>query len=392
MVGDTGIEPVTPTMSTWCSPTELIALIFINILHFKTNKNKNLKYALKNMRIVTIIKIMKNIYIATIFLCVILFHKVAFSETLNLYSARQEVLMRDLIKFFEKEENIKVNLISAKANQLIEKIEMEGEYTKADILLTVDIARLLEAKNRNLFMSVKNKILDNNIPEQYRDKDNKWFGLSLRSRLLVYNKDRVYKDELKGYMGLMEDKWKSRILVRSSNNVYNQSLVSAMISNYGRDATKKFLINFKNNFARNPSGGDRDQIRAVVAGEGDLALVNSYYYIKMKKNDHENKLKNLRVHFPSDDKMKTHINISGAGIIKFSKNYDNAIKFLEFLVSDEAQKIYAEINFEYPVRNNIKLNKFMSNYSIPEKDSLNLNQIASFNKEALFMMGESGWK
>lgn len=335
---------------------------------------------------------MKKIYKVAIVFCLFLFQKVAFSETLNLYSARQEVLMRDLIEFFEREENINVNLISAKANQLIEKIEMEGEYTKADILLTVDIARLLEAKNRNLFMSVKNKVLDNNIPEQYRDKDNKWFGLSLRSRLLVYNKDRVSKDELKGYMGLMEDKWKSRILVRSSNNVYNQSLVSAMISNYGKDATKKFLINFKNNFARNPSGGDRDQIRAVVAGEGDLALVNSYYYIKMKKNDKENKLKDLRVHFPSDDKMKTHINISGAGIIKFSKNYDNAIKFLEFLVSDEAQKIYAEINFEYPVRNNIKLNKFMTNYAIPEKDSLNLNRIANFNKEALFMMGESGWK
>ena len=325
-------------------------------------------------------------------LCSVIFLKTSYSETLNLYSARQEVLMRDLIKSFEKKENIKINLISAKANQLIDKIEMEGEHTKADLLLTVDIARLLEAKNRNLFTQVKSKVLENNIPMEYRDHENKWFGLSLRSRIFVYHKDRVYKDELKGYIDLMENKWKSRILVRSSNNVYNQSLVSAMISNYGKNKTKNFLSNFKNNFARNPSGGDRDQIRAVVSGEGDLALVNSYYFIKMKKNDKNNKLKELRVHFPSDNEMSTHINISGAGIIKYSKNFSNAVKFLEYLTSDEAQKIYAEVNFEYPLKENIKLNKFMSSYSIPKKDDLNLNKIANFNKDALFMMGESGWK
>ena len=318
--------------------------------------------------------------------------KIASSEDLNLYSARQEILMRDLISSFEKKTNIKVNILSAKANQLMEKIELEGRYTKADILLTVDVARLLEAKNKKLFKAVESNILKESIPREYRDKDNKWFGLSLRSRIFIYHKGRVSPKELKGYLSLMDKNWKSRILVRSSNNVYNQSLVSAMISNYGIDVTKKFLIGFRNNFARDPSGGDRDQIRAVISGEGDLALVNSYYYLKMKKNDKENKLKDLRLHFPGDDKMKTHMNISGAGIIKYSKNYDNAVKFLEFLVTKEAQKIYADINLEYPIIDNLELSRFMSNYVYFDKDDLNLNKIANLNKEALLLMGETGWQ
>lgn len=346
------------------------------------------------MRIITNIISMRFHYyfLIIITLLSLQFFKTALSENLNLYSARQEVLMRDLINSFEKKTNIKVNIISAKANQLVERIELEGKYTKADILLTVDVARLIDAKKKNLFKAVESNILHENVPREYRDKDKKWFGLSLRSRVFVYHQDRVSQNELKGYLSLMHKDWKSRILVRSSNNVYNQSLVSAMISNYGKDITKKFLTSFRKNFARDPSGGDRDQIRAVISGEGDLALVNSYYYLKMKKNDKGNKLKDLRLHFPSDDKMKTHMNISGAGIIKYSKNYDNALKFLEFLVTIEAQKIYAGINLEYPIIDNLELSQFMSNYIDFERDNLNLNTIANFNKEALLLMGETGWQ
>ncbi len=335
---------------------------------------------------------MIKIYLFLTIFSLSLLGKYSSSENLNLFSARQEVLMREIIKKFEEKENIKVNIISAKANQLINKIEMEGEYTKADVLLTVDISRLLDAKNKNLFRKVYSKILSRDIPVQYRDRENFWFGFSLRSRIFVYHQERVSTNELKGYIDLMEKKWRNRILIRSSNNVYNQSLVSAMISRYGENNTRKFLNNFKNNFSRSPSGGDRDQIRAVIAGEGDLAVVNSYYYIKMKKDDKENYVKDLKIHFPSDNIMKTHMNVSGAGIIKYSKNYNNALKFLEYLASNEAQKLYAELNFEYPVREDIKLSKFMSSYKAYEKDDLNLNKIADHNKKALFMMGEAGWK
>ena len=314
------------------------------------------------------------------------------SKVVNIYSARQEVLMRELIDSFEQKEKIKVNIIASKANQLIKKIEMEGEYTDADILLTVDVARLLDAKNKGLFKKITSRTLKSQIPSIYRDKDDQWFGMSLRARIFIYHEERVTEKELGGYLNLMQSNWKSRLLVRSSNNVYNQSLISAMIHNYGKETTRKFLRKFKNNFARNPSGGDRDQIRAVVAGEGDLALVNSYYFIKMKKSDNENKLQKIKVHFPYDEKMKTHINISGAGVIKYSKNIKNAVKFLEFLISDEAQKIYAEKNYEYPIKENLNISNFFKEFSIQKKDTLDLNLIADNNKEALIMMGEAGWR
>ena len=215
---------------------------------------------------------------------------------------------------------------------------------------------------------------------------------SLILKLLLLLKARVSEKELGGYLSLMDSNWKSRLLVRSSNNVYNQSLISAMIHNYGREKTKEFLINFTKNFARSPSGGDRDQIRAVVAGEGDLALVNSYYFLKMKKDDKKGYLKKIKFYLPYDDTMKTHINISGAGIIKYSKNTKNAVRFLEYLISDEAQKIYAEKNLEYPIKDNLIISDFLKGYNIAKKDDLNLNLIADNNKEALIMMGEAGWQ
>ena len=214
-------------------------------------------------------------------------------EEVNLYSARQEVLMRPLIELFENKTKIKVNIVSAKANQLINRIEQEGDYTKADVLLTTDVGRLYIAKEKNIFQKVNNANLDKLIPKNYKDRENYWFGMSLRARFLVYNKDRVKVSELGGYFDLADDKWNGKILVRSSNNVYNQSLVSAMIINYGEKEVEKFLKSFTKNLARKPSGGDRDQIRAIVSGQGDIALVNSYYFLKMKSSDNENKLKNV---------------------------------------------------------------------------------------------------
>ena len=314
------------------------------------------------------------------------------NEKLNLYSARQEVLMRPLIKLFEDEHKIKVNIVSAKANQLINRIVQEGEYTNADILLTTDVGRLHIAKEKNIFQQIKTSTLTNLIPVNYRDKDNYWFGVSLRARLLVYNRNTVSKSDLNGYLDLADNKWNSKILVRSSSNVYNQSLISAMILNYGEDEVKKFLKGFINNFARKPSGGDRDQIRAVAAGEGNIALVNSYYFLKMKSLDTVKKLDHVVEYFPKDNFMQTHINISGAGIIKNSKNKENAIKFLEFLVSNKAQKIYAEVNYEYPIRKNIELNRFMKKYNNFIKDDINLSDLAKLNKKSIMLMDIAGWQ
>ena len=310
----------------------------------------------------------------------------------NLYSARQSVLMKPLINAFQKKTDIKVNIIAAKASQLINRIEAEGKYTKADVLLTTDVGRLIYAKNKKLFKAVDSTYLKKVIPNKFKDKDNQWFGLSLRSRIFIYNKNKVKKEELFGYIDLAHKRWKKRVMVRSSNNVYNQSLVSAMILNYGEKRVNSFLKNFVNNFSRKPSGGDRDQIRGVVSGEGDIALVNSYYYFKMKFNDKENFLKDINLHFPRDNSMKTHVNISGAGIIKFSKNYGNAVKFLEYMVSNEAQKIYADINYEYPISNNLNISTELKKYKIPEQDALRLEKIGIVNKKATILMDRAGWK
>ena len=328
-----------------------------------------------------------KIYILYIKISFILISYNLFSqEHINLYSARQEVLLKPLIVKFEKTTNIKVNIIAAKANQLINRIIQEGEHTQADMLLTTDVGRLYIAKKKNIFQKIDTTKINKYIPNQFKDKDNHWFGLSKRSRFLVYNKLKVSKKELKGYLSLADYKWNKRILVRSSNNVYNQSLVSAMIINYGEEEVVKFLKKFKENFARKPSGGDRDQIRAILGGEGDIALVNSYYFLKMKKLDKDQKLMNIKVHFPEDDYMKTHINISGIGIIKYSKNKENAIKFLEYLIGDE------EENYEYPIRKNINLDDFMKKYSNFNEDNIEINKVGQLNKKALLLMDIAGWK
>ena len=313
-------------------------------------------------------------------------------EEVNIYSARQEVLMRPLIEVFENKTNIKVNIVSAKANQLINRIVQEGDFTKADILLTTDVGRLHLAKEKNILQKINSTELNNLIPSNYKDRENYWFGMSLRSRFLVYNKDKVNISEFGGYIDLANNKWIGKILVRSSNNVYNQSLISAMIINYGEREVKKFLESFIKNLARKPSGGDRDQIRAIVSGQGDIALVNSYYFLKMKSQDNENKLNNIKEYFPNDKFMKTHINVSGAGVIKDCKNRENAIKFLEFLVSNEAQKIYAEVNFEYPIRKNIELNNFLNKYNNFVRDDINLTDLAKLNKKSIMLMDIAGWQ
>ncbi len=315
-----------------------------------------------------------------------------FSQELNIFSARQEVLMRPLIDKFENENDIKVNIIAAKANQLINKIIQEGEFTKADILLTTDVGRLNYAKEKGIFQKITSPYIKNNLPSNLKDKDNYWFGISIRSRFFVFNKKNVRRQELNGYIDLADPKWNKRILVRSSKSVYNQSMISAMLLNYGENKVNAFLKGFVKNLARKPSGGDRDQIKAILGGMGDIALVNSYYFIKMKNDDVDNKLKNIVAYFPQDTFMKTHINISGAGVIKNSKNVNNAVKFIEFLLSNDAQKIYAEVNYEYPIRKSVELSNFMTKYSDFEMDTSNLSKIGELNKKALLMMDISGWR
>ena len=335
---------------------------------------------------------MKKLNIFFILILPIFFSLDILAEEVNLYSARKEHLIKPLMDLFEKETGIKVNIITAKASQLHERIVREGNNSPADVLLTNDVGNLWKAANINLFQEINSDFLFKRINSKYRDPNNRWFGLSLRARIIVYSLNRVSPNELKGYKYLSDPRFKKRILIRSSSNIYNQSLIAHMIAKYGEEFTENWAKNFVNNFARDPAGGDRDQIKAVAAGLGDIAVVNSYYIIKMLNSDNKNLFNNLGIYFPRDKDMGVHINISGAGLLSNAPNPINGKKLIEFLASDKAQKIYSFTNFEYPVVKNIEVPntlKYIGNF---KEDSVEISEYGRLANKAIKLADRVGWK
>ena len=314
------------------------------------------------------------------------------SDEVNLYSARKEHLIKPLLDVFEKENGIKVNLVTAKAAQLHERIIREGDNSPADVLLTTDAGNLWKANEKKLFQKISSDFLISRIDKKYKDSDNKWFGLSLRARIVVYSLDRVDPSELQGYRYFSNPRFKNRILIRSSSNIYNQSLIAHMIAKYGEVNAEEWAKALVKNFARDPAGGDRDQIKAVAAGEGDIAIVNSYYVIKMLNSDKKDLFKGLGIYFPSDSDMGVHLNISGVGLLVNAPNAENGRKLIEFLASDKAQKIYAFTNFEYPVIQNIEIPeslKYLGNF---KGDKINTSEYGRLANKAIKLADRVGWK
>lgn len=313
----------------------------------------------------------------------------------NVYSARKEALIKPLLDQFTKETGISVNIVTGKADTLLKRLEVEGRNTPADILLTVDVARLIRAKEKGLFQPVESELLNNVIPQNYRDSDKQWFGLSLRSRVIVYAPERVNESDLDSYIDLGNDKWVNRICVRSSSNVYNQSLVAAMIANYGLEKTEAWAAKLVKNFARPPKGGDRDQIKAVAAGVCDVALVNNYYLAGMLESSQKSEVtaaNKIKLFWPNQDGRGTHMNVSGAGILKPAKHKKEAIQLLEFLASDYAQQWYADINHEYSINSVIESSSILKSWGKFKSDSLNLSLLGKHNKDAVLLMDRVGWK
>ena len=314
------------------------------------------------------------------------------SDEVNLYSARKEHLIKPLLNLFEKETGIKVNLVTAKAVQLHERIIREGDNSPADVLLTTDAGNLWKANEKKLFQKISSDFLISRIDKKYKDADNKWFGLSLRARIVVYSLDRVDPSELQGYRYFSNPRFKNRILIRSSSNIYNQSLIAHMIAKYGEVNAEKWAKDLVKNFARDPAGGDRDQIKAVAAGEGDIAIVNSYYVIKMLNSDKKDLFNTLGIHFPSDSDMGVHLNISGVGLLVNAPNAENGRKLIEFLASDKAQQIYAFTNFEYPVIQNVEIPeslKYLGNF---KGDEINASEYGRLANKAIKLADRVGWK
>ena len=320
---------------------------------------------------------------------------IALAAEVNIYSARNEALIKPLLDRFTQQSGTQVNLVTGDADALLKRLEIEGDNSPADLLLTIDVARLQRAQESNLLQPVTSEILINVIPESYRDKEGYWFGLSLRSRVIVYAKDRVNPEQLSSYEALAAPEWKGRICVRSSSHVYNQSLVASLIAHDGIEATEQWAKGLVGNFARPPQGGDRDQIKAVAVGQCDLALVNTYYLggmLHSELDEEKQAADKVALFWPNQGDRGAHINISGAGITRSARNKTEAIKLLEFMTSDEAQVWYAEQNYEYPIRPGIAIGDTMKQWGEFVADRLNLDQLGQYNAEAVRLMDRAGWK
>ena len=327
-----------------------------------------------------------------------LFNISLFAKELNIYSYRHYDLDGKLFKMFEEKTGIKVNSVTGKANSLLKRLESEGKNSPADLVITADAGILYRAKEKALLQSVYSKVLEKKIPSIYMDPDKKWFAFSKRARIAVYTVGKVDPKDIKTYEDLAKPKFKGKIMIRSSNNIYNQSLLSAMIAHNGVEYAQKWAKAIVSNMARPPKGNDRAQAVAIANGIGDIAIINTYYLGKMVNNKKNKKqrdaAKKIKMAFPVFAKSKgVHMNVSGVGVAKYAKNKENAVKFIEFLLSDEVQELLVNVNYEYPIVKNIKLSKLMKSWGTSFKeDTLPVYLLGKFNTEAVKVFDKAGWR
>ncbi len=317
------------------------------------------------------------------------------ASEVNVYSGRKAKLIKPLLDQFQNQTGIKVNLVTAKSDALIKRIESEGKSSPADILITVDAGRLDRAKKMDLLQSLSNLPVIKDIPKHYIDKDNKWVALSKRIRTIVFSKENIKNNYIKDFADLANEEWNQRICVRSSNNIYNQSLVASLIANYGEKNTEKLIKRVVENFARKPSGNDRSQIKAVAKNECDIAIVNHYYYlIMLQSNDADQRedANKVSLTFLNQESTGAHVNVSGIGITKYSKNLENARKLITFLLNKKSQEWYAAVNYEYPVLESAKTNELLESWGKVILDEKNINQLGDLNSRAVKLMDRVGWK
>ena len=334
--------------------------------------------------------------VKAVFSIVVLFISLSANEV-NIYTHRHYPSDAILFKKFTQKTGIKVNVVQANSDQIMKRLEEEGKYSPADLLLTVDVGRLYYAKEKGLFQPIHSKFLQEVIPSRLRDKDGYWFGVTKRARVLVYNIDTVDPKSLSTYEALTSKEYKGSILTQTSSNIYNQSLLASIIAHKGEKEAKAWAKGVKENFARKPTGSDRDQMRALAAGIAKVAIVNTYYVgqlINSKSFSDKAVAQMIGIFFPNqgENERGTHINISGIGVTKYAKNRDNAIKFIEFLCSKEAQEVFTSVNFEYPVNINVAPSKLLQSWGSFKEDSIELYKLGQYNSEAVKIFNEVGWQ
>jgi iron(III) transport system substrate-binding protein len=301
---------------------------------------------------------------------------IAQDKVVNVYSSRHYQTDEALYSGFTRKTGIKVNRIEAGEDALTERIRNEGARSPADVLITVDAGRLWRAEQMGLFQPVKSALLESRVPESFREPGGHWFGFSMRARVIAYNKARVKPGEIETYEQLADPKWKGRVCMRSSTNIYNLSLMGALIDHLGADRAERWAKAVRGNLAQDPKGGDTDQLKAVAAGQCDVTVSNQYYYARLarsQKPDERQVAEKLAIVFPNQRTWGTHVNISGAGVVKHAPHREAAVQFLEYLASDEAQRYFADGINVWPVVDGVKLdNPVLNALGEFKRDKLNV--------------------
>lgn len=318
----------------------------------------------------------------------------AVAQELVVYSSRADNLLKPIAEEYQKKTGISIKLVNSQAGPLMERMKAEGSNSPADVLITVDGGNLWQAAEMGLLRPIQSKVLNSNIPAHLRDPKNQWFGLSVRARTIFYNTDKVKPAELSSYADLADAKWRGRLCLRTSNNVYNQSLVGIMIANQGIAKTKKVVEGWVANLAAEPFGNDTAMLEAIGAGRCDVGIANTYYYGRlMASRLKENKPELPIGIFFADQKARgTHVNVSGAGVAKYSRQPEQAQKFIEWLSGSEAQNLYADLNKEYPANPRIKPDEDVAKWGSFKQDVINVSTAGKNQRQAVMLMRQAGYK
>ena len=311
------------------------------------------------------------------------------SSELTVYTSRQPQLIEPIVEQFTNETGIKVNLLSGNAQELMERIDIEGEDSPADIFMTVDAGVLWQAAERDILAKIDSEILNENIPAHLRDSKNEWFGLSKRARTIVFSSDQFKDNDFSTYEDLADPKWKGKLCLRTSKKVYNRSLIASMIDAYGFDKSKEVVSGWVSNLATEVFSNDTNALKAVSSGQCGITIVNTYYLARLLDDPEYN---NLSLFWANQSDRGVHVNISGAGVVKTSKNKKNAVLLLEYLSSNKAQDFYASANKEYPVLIGAKIDESIENWGSFSEHTINVSKLGSLQKEAVFLAQEVGYK
>lgn len=319
----------------------------------------------------------------------------AAADELNVYSARHYDSDEALYAAFTEQTGIDVNVLEGDSDQLIQRLRLEGEASPADVMITVDAGRLWRGEQEDIFASVESDVLNERLPEYLRHPEGKWFGFSERVRAIFIDPNDVDAENITRYEDLADPAFAGQVCLRSSNNIYNQSLLASMIAHHGEEAAEEWAAGVVDNFARDPEGGDTDQIRGVASGQCDIAVANHYYYVRLVNSDNETDreaAEKVEIIFPNQEGRGAHVNVGGAGVVKGAPNEENAVRFLEFLASDTAQSLFAVDNYEFPVVDSVALEGVMADLDGYKSDELNISALGENNPEAVRIFDRVGWR